>query len=360
MIDIVVAGGATAYVVEMVRLAIPQERRAVVAPGDGGKKIDPSEPGFPLVSFLVPAWNAAGDIERFIREFKALSLPCKELVMCVGGSDEGLAIAQSHAGNGVVVLPQLAGEGKQRALQRSFAICRGDIVYLTDVDCEIKDDSVYALLRPVICQNAEVVTGEAAPWTTQMDAPLVRAFAAAESATAPTRVQPTLGLRGCNSAVTRRALDKIQGFEVEAPSGTDYTLAQELRRAGFTIWFVPGCPVRTRYATSTMGYIRQQRRWTRNVYVLGRRYGVQADVKGALKTFALASFTAGLFIAGFGFWPAWIMAFLLLTHATVNQIRYQKAAGYRPTIFGGMQAFLANQVAAICAMTDVVTGRAPW
>lgn len=353
------ASGIAILALEMWRL---------VAQRSGPSLTDRAEPeisdavaaSLPLVSFLVPAWNAADDIERFIVAFRALSLPRKELIMCVGGTDDGLVIARSHAGDGVFVIPQFAGEGKQRALQRSFEVCRGDIVYLTDVDCDVTDDSVYALLEPMLVQDAKVVTGEAGPWMAQMKVPLIRALAAMETATAPTKIQPSRGLRGCNSAVARDALEKIHGFQTEAPSGTDYTLAQELRRAGFTIWFIPGPPMRTRYATSTLRYIRQQRRWTRNVYVLGRRYGVESDVMGALKTFALALATAALCIAGFALWPAWILVLLLLTHATVNQLCYQRASGYRLTVVGGLHAFIANQVAAIWAITDLVVGRTPW
>lgn len=314
----------------------------------------------PPVSFLVPAWNAAQDIPSFIESFQRLMLPQKELVLCVGGADNSLAVALEYADVDTIVIPQMEGEGKQRALQKAFQESHGHILYLTDIDCHLQDGTVWALLNAIVNGEESVVTGGIAPSADQWAVPFVRATAAKDVVAALNQSGVVTGLRGCNAALSRAALIDGGEFKTDAPSGTDYTLAQELRRAGHRILFVPGEPMRTRYTESVPRSIRQRRRWIRNIFILGRRYGVNNDVMGALKTFALAYGMIGLLLMGLLWRPAWILVAMLIVHVLSNQIRLQRDAGFQITLSGALYTFLSDQVAALLATTDVVTGRTPW
>ena len=65
----------------------------------------------------------------------------------------------------IQVIEQKSGEGKQVALQKSFPLSKGDIVYLTDIDCLPSDESIHNLLRYILDDqySASVVTGLLAP-----------------------------------------------------------------------------------------------------------------------------------------------------------------------------------------------------
>ena len=82
-------------------------------------------PTGPRTSVLAAAWNEADMIREHIEAFVRLRYPDKQLVLCAGGSDDTLAIAQEFASDRIVVLEQRAGEGKQRALGRCFDYATG-------------------------------------------------------------------------------------------------------------------------------------------------------------------------------------------------------------------------------------------
>ena len=92
------------------------------------------------------------------------------------------------------------------------------------------------------------------------------------------------GLLGRNAAVRRDALEACGAFRTPAPTGTDYHLAKALRRHGYRIRSVPQSLVVTPYASGWEGYARQQRRWLRNVVVLGARAGAWPEVRASLRT----------------------------------------------------------------------------
>ena len=119
-------------------------------------------PELPLVSVLVAAWNEAAHINRHIESFLALRYPNKELVLCAGGNDGTLDLAYACAGPQVELLPQAPGEGKQRALARSFHQARGEVIFLTDADCELADEPFERTLWPVIGYGEQVATGKMA------------------------------------------------------------------------------------------------------------------------------------------------------------------------------------------------------
>jgi cellulose synthase/poly-beta-1,6-N-acetylglucosamine synthase-like glycosyltransferase len=238
----------------------------------------------PPVSVLVAAWNEADMIEDHIASFLALRYPCKELVLCAGGKDGTYEIARRHAGEGVVVLEQRAGEGKQWALARSFAESRGDVVFLTDADCILDDDAFERTIHPLGAGREQVCTGTSRPLAHQLRSPFVVSQAASQiygSLRAPEYVP---GLLGRNCAVRRDLLLRSRGLEAPAASGTDYVLAKELLRAGARIRHVPHSRVLTHYPTDPLSYVRQQRRWLRNVVLHGRRFAAGGEVRASLRT----------------------------------------------------------------------------
>lgn len=316
------------------------------------------------LSFLVPAWNAALDLPGFVAAYRALAYPHKELVLCAGGDDGSLTLARTLAKTygTIKVLEQYPGEGKQRALARSYAACVGRILYLTDVDCRPDTLSVLQVLEPIFAGREDVVTGASAPLEAQYRIGAVVAHWATERKVAGTAPKAVDGVLGRNCALTRAAAEAIGRFCYDAPTGTDYRMAQRLRAAGYRIWFEPGSEIKTEYAWPLGSYIRKQARWLRNVVLYAERPRQAAEFQGALLTLVLPFgllFLLLLFLATWSVLPATMLALLLL-HGTLNRLHYIRenlsARHLRPTVFwGGFLNLLAALAAGFYATLTLLT-----
>ena len=128
----------------------------------GFKEVIPLEPT-EKVSVLVAAWNESEHIQKHIESFLNLRYPKKELILCAGGTDDTLAIAKTFIAENIVVLEQLPGEGKQKALRRCYDKAKGSIIFLTDADCYLDDSSFERTLAPVLINSCDVTTGTSQP-----------------------------------------------------------------------------------------------------------------------------------------------------------------------------------------------------
>src|SRR4051812_26007194 len=96
----------------------------------------------PDVSVLLPAWNEVELLSRCLDSLLAIHTIDIEVVLCVGGSDGTVEVAQQYAGANpqrVTMLEQHAGEGKQVSLRRCLRRAQGTFIFLTDADCVISE-----------------------------------------------------------------------------------------------------------------------------------------------------------------------------------------------------------------------------
>ncbi len=277
----------------------------------------------PQVSVLVAAWNEREHIAAHIQSFLALNYPHCELILCAGGSDGTLEIAQRYASPRVIVLEQQPGEGKQSALARCMALARGEIIYLTDADCRYRDAALIHLLAPLINAGEQVATGASCPLEEQTDKLLPAYLWAADTFVAAHAPPYTRGLLGRNTALTHQAIVQSGGLDFSAPTGTDYQLAQRLLASGIAIRYVAASVVPTEYPERLPIYQRKRSRWLRNLLRYGPRYGAWADLRATLTTVAsgavmlLAPFSTPL-LGNVVLLP-WL---LLLAHAYCAKLRY--------------------------------------
>ncbi len=278
----------------------------------------------PGVSILVAAWNEAGFIERHLQSVAALSYPNLEYVVCAGGGDGTLEIVRRLATPGMMVVEQLPGEGKQGALRKAFEYATGEIICLTDADCLLDNESFEQVLAPLINDGEAAASGLAVPlpeqWRTSRFAAYQSAIRYYAEAHAPLY---RAGLDGCNAAVRRNALEAAGAFAADVPVGTDYHLAKALLREGYKIRHVVTSSVATRYAVDWRQYSRQQRRWLRNVAMLGAQTGAWDEVGSSLQTSLLgAAMLLGPFVGALlGRWllALWSLAF---AHSVLSKLRY--------------------------------------
>ncbi|MCS7283796.1 MAG: glycosyltransferase family 2 protein [Anaerolineae bacterium] len=281
----------------------------------------------PRVSILIPAWNEADHIRECLSAIHNLRYPNWELVLCAGGTDGTLELARQFAPSGAIILEQQPGEGKQRALQRSLRYATGSIIFLTDADCVLDDETFERTLAPILWGEEVVTTGTRRPLEEQKSHPLV-AFQWSHhlwaEAASPMYVDT---VDGVNAALRRDVLDRVGGFSVPAPIGTDYTLSRQLQNAGYCIRFVPESRIQTAYCVTLGEYLRQRSRWFRNRFLHGLRYRrwreVATHLWAALTSLGLLAIPLMGGLKSRLLWALWLIAIL---HVLFSQIRFTKAA----------------------------------
>jgi glycosyltransferase involved in cell wall biosynthesis len=96
----------------------------------------------PLVSILIPAYNAGETIAETLRSALAQTWPHKEIIVVDDGStDDTLAIAQTFAAGGVSVVTQ-RNQGAAAARNKAFSLCHGDYVQWLDADDLLSPDKI--------------------------------------------------------------------------------------------------------------------------------------------------------------------------------------------------------------------------
>lgn len=284
-------------------------------------------PALPKTSVLVAAWNEAHDIEDHIASFRRLRYPHKELVLCAGGTDETYSIAASQAGDDVVVIEQRPREGKQRALARGLRQATGEVVFLTDADCELADEAFERTLWPVAWGLEVACTGSSQPGLGQMHDPFVVAQAAPQLYGGLRAPAYAPGLLGRNCAISREILQRSGALEAPAATGTDYVQAKMLTGVGARIRQAPQSRVVTEYPTRAAPYVRQQRRWLRNVFLHGRTYGAADEVRASLRTSMIGlAMLAAPFLVPLAGGAALVPWLTLFWHGLLSRLRYLLAA----------------------------------
>lgn len=283
-------------------------------------------PELPHVSVLVAAWNESGNIQVHIESFLHLRYPHKQMVLVAGGEDGTYDLAKQYAGLSLIVLHQLAGEGKQRSLRRGLAAASGSILYLTDADCLLDDQSFEGCLRPLIFEGEQACTGISRPPDEQLSNPFVVSQAASQIYAALHVPAYFPGILGRNCALRRDALERSGGFEAPAPTGTDYVLAKQLTRIGVRIRQNPQSCLLTKFPTTLRHYLHQQRRWIYSVLAHAWHYGASDEIQSSLFNSFIGLLMLGLPIAALIFGRVCLAVWgVLFLDAWLSRIRYWEA-----------------------------------
>ncbi|UCC53448.1 MAG: glycosyltransferase, partial [Anaerolineaceae bacterium] len=136
------------------------------------------------------------------------------------------------------------------------------------------------------------------------------------------------GILGRNCAVRRVLLDETEALDAAAPTGTDYVLAKMLSAAGIRIRQVPESRMLTNFPSRAHEYLRQQRRWLRNVVLHGRRFGARDETRAALRTSLVGMALLLLLPLGLLLLPWLIVVWsVLVAQALFARLRYLVFAG---------------------------------
>jgi glycosyltransferase involved in cell wall biosynthesis len=96
----------------------------------------------PLVSILIPAYNAETWIADTLRSAIAQTWPRKEIIVIDDGStDQTLSVARKFESDGVLIMTQ-KNQGAASARNKAFAASRGDYIQWLDADDLLAPDKV--------------------------------------------------------------------------------------------------------------------------------------------------------------------------------------------------------------------------
>ena len=103
----------------------------------------------PLVSILIPAYNAGPWIAETIQSARRQTWPRKEIIMVDDGSkDDTLAVARQVAGTEVTIVAQ-KNAGAAAARNRALSLCQGDYIQWLDADDLLARDKISRQLAVV-------------------------------------------------------------------------------------------------------------------------------------------------------------------------------------------------------------------
>jgi glycosyltransferase involved in cell wall biosynthesis len=104
----------------------------------------------PLVSLLIPVYNAAPWLEQTLQSALAQQWPhCEIIVVDDGSRDESVAVARRHAGDRVRVFTQ-ANAGAAAARNHALREARGDYLQYLDADDLLAPDKIAAQMTTLL------------------------------------------------------------------------------------------------------------------------------------------------------------------------------------------------------------------
>jgi glycosyltransferase involved in cell wall biosynthesis len=96
----------------------------------------------PLVSILIPAYNAERWVAETIQSALAQTWPRKEIIIVDDGSTDGtLSVARQFEARNVKVVTQ-ANQGASAARNKAFSLCQGDYIQWLDADDLLTPDKI--------------------------------------------------------------------------------------------------------------------------------------------------------------------------------------------------------------------------
>lgn len=114
------------------------------------------------ISLIIPIYNEAGHLHKFLEKVDTLKLPCeKELVFINDASkDNSWEILKNYKFKSKYkLLNQEKNQGKGAALKRGFEEATGDILVVQDADFEYDMEELPKLIQPILEDKADVVYG---------------------------------------------------------------------------------------------------------------------------------------------------------------------------------------------------------
>jgi glycosyltransferase involved in cell wall biosynthesis len=272
----------------------------------------------PDYSVIVPAYQAADVIGACVRALARQTIKRTRYEIIVvddSSADATGAVAREAGADRVVRIPH---GGPSTARNAGIEAARGEIVLFTDADCEPAEDWIARIVAPLDDPRVMGVKGTYCTRQSSLIARLVQLEF--EIRYARMAELERIDFIDTYAAAYRRALlVEYGGFDTAfpIPSAEDVDLSFRLARAGHWLVFAPDAWVWHRHPATLGRYLARKARfgyWRALLYVrYPDKISGDAHTDPALKPqFALVALLGLATIAGVFWFPAWIVALLLL------------------------------------------------
>ncbi len=208
----------------------------------------------PVISVIIPAFNAQATLDRCLTALHRQTQPPDEIIVIDDGStDETAALARRH---NVRVLVQ-TNAGPAAARNAGARVARGDLLLFTDADCAPAADWVAHMSAPFADPT---VAGAKGVYRTHQKAPVARFVQLEyEDKYDRMRAQQHIDFVDTYSAAYRREVFwSVGGFDPSFAYLEDQELSFRLAAQGHRFVFVPGAIVYHRHADSLPWYARKK------------------------------------------------------------------------------------------------------
>lgn len=192
------------------------------------------------LSVVIPVYNEEQTIQQVLANVAALPIP-KEIIIVDDASTDGTREILSHyecaAEVHAIFKPQ--NEGKGAALRTGFRRVTGDVVVVQDADLEYDPRDILSVIKPIVCNQADVVYGSRFLGSEQHDRSLVhrlgnRLLTAASNLTTGLAITD---METCYKAFRR---DAIRSFEIQQNRfGFEPEVTAKIARRKFRLREVP-------------------------------------------------------------------------------------------------------------------------
>jgi peptidoglycan-N-acetylglucosamine deacetylase len=250
-------GIARAVVLAALAINSDRARNRLVAPG-----VDPTR----FVSVIIPALNEAKVIEASVRHVLASQNVQIEVIVVDDGSTDGTSdIVRRAFGNNVrVQLLTLENGGKARALNRTLALAKGEIIIALDADTQFEANTISNLARWFADPAIGAVAGNAKVGNQHN---LVTRWQGVEYVTAQnlerralSRFDAIMVVPGAVGAWRRAALDSVGGYPVDTLA-EDQDLTIAIQRQGWRIGYDVEAVAWTEAPETFRALAKQRFRW---------------------------------------------------------------------------------------------------
>ena len=253
-----------------------------------------SPEGWPGVTVVVAARNAAGTLRPCLASLKALDYSDVEIIVVDDGSTDDTAALARAAGARVL---SAGGRGPSAARNLGVQDAREEIVAFTDADCTVPAGWLRVLVAALRDRKAAGAGGpqrNVFPVAVEADAADLDAFFAlaaglADYTRVDDRAREVEHNASCNVAYVKHTVVEAGGFPEGMFPGEDVDLDYRVRRLGYRCWYDPRARVEHHRPGTRTWFARMMRRYGRAQRELVSRYGrfrLQHYVPAGLGTLA--------------------------------------------------------------------------
>jgi len=203
----------------------------------------------PLVSILIPAFNASEYIADTLRSALAQSWPHKEIIVVDDGStDATLAIARSFRSREVLVVTQ-PNRGAAAARNAALSLSQGDVIQWLDADDLLAPDKITRQMEASVTADSDR-TLFSSSWGTFFHRPSRTRFVASPlwCALSPIdwllrKLQHNAYMQTATWLVSRKLTDASGPWDTRLSNDDDGEYFARVVAASTGVWFVPAARV---------------------------------------------------------------------------------------------------------------------